>query len=141
MRAWTSRFHSRMRNFLVSPLVYIRPSFSTPTSVDILDIDIQAAQLISDADDKLATFKHLAQNFPRYAGALARRVTISPDVLEEIAENQPRARAGVNLVWLNGIALEEKDLTPFGYVSVFNPPRTPSRLLDPIFGSPLTLVL
>ena len=116
--------------------------YTTPLTPDELSaIGIQAAQLIADASDPLATLKHLAQNFPRYASALARRVTISPDVLEEIAENQPRARAGVNLVWLNGIALEEKDLTPFGYVSVFNPPRTPSRLLDPIFGSPLTLVL
>ena len=42
---------------------------------------------------------------------------IDPAVLEEIAQNQPRARGGVNLVWLNGIALDEKDLTPLGCVS------------------------
>ena len=60
--------------------------------------------------------KHLAQNIPRYAGALARRVPIDPELLEELAANQPRARGGVNLAWLNGVSLEEKDLNPFGYV-------------------------
>ena len=80
------------------------------------DIDLQAVQLIYGAEDKLATLKHLAQNFPRYAGALSRRVPIDPAVFEEIAENQPRVRGGLNLAWLNGVSLEEKDMTPFGYV-------------------------
>ena len=48
--------------------------------------------------------------------ALGRRVPIGPEVLEERAANQPRARGSVNLARLNGVLLEEKDLNPFGWV-------------------------
>ena len=60
-------------------------------------------------------------------------------VLEEIAQNQPRARGGVNLVWLNGIALEEKDLTPLGCVSRCCPSLPPSIPL--LSGRALTVCL
>ncbi len=79
----------------------------------MLEIDLQAAQFIYDSEDKLSTLKHLAQNFPWYASALARRVSVDQLLLEELSTNQPRARGGVNVAWLNGVTLEEKDLNAF----------------------------
>ncbi|TBU43432.1 glycosyltransferase family 24 protein [Dichomitus squalens] len=95
------------------------------TEAELLEIDIQAAQLVYDAPlvDKLTTLKHLSQNFPRYAGALAHRVPIQEDLLEEIAANQPRARGGLNAVWLNGVPLEEKDLNPWGLLRLMRRER------------------
>ena len=83
------------------------------------DIGLQATQLIYDAEEpleRLRTLKHLSQNFPRYAGALARRVTVNQSLLEEITENQARAPGGASAVWLNGVSIEEKDWNPFAYV-------------------------
>ncbi|KAI0754012.1 glycosyltransferase family 24 protein [Daedaleopsis nitida] len=94
------------------------------TEEELLQIDMQAAQLIYDSDDKLSTLKHLAQNFPRYAGALARRVAVDPLLLEELAANQPRARGGVNMAWLNGVALDERDMTPFGVLRLLRRERS-----------------
>ena len=62
------------------------------------DIDIQATQLVANAQDKLVVLEHLAQHLPRYAGAPARWGPIDPELLEEPAANQPRARGGMNLV-------------------------------------------
>ncbi|PIL30079.1 hypothetical protein GSI_07656 [Ganoderma sinense ZZ0214-1] len=107
----------------VDPIVTLLQQYPIDESVDVAlplteeelhEIDFQAAQLIYDAEDKhkLRTLKHLAQNFPRYAGALARRVAVFPALLAELAENQPRARGGVTMAWLNGVALDERDMTP-----------------------------
>ncbi len=87
------------------------------------EIDLQAAQLVYDSEDKLSTLKHLAQNFPRYAGALARRIAVSTDLLDELAANQPRARGGVNMVWLNGVALDERNINPFGLLRLLRRER------------------
>ncbi|KAI1789267.1 glycosyltransferase family 24 protein [Ganoderma leucocontextum] len=116
----------------LDPIVTLLQQYPIDESVDVSlplaekelhAIDFQAAQLVYDAEDKLATLKHLAQNFPRYAGALARRVVVQPELLEEIASNQPRARGGVNMAWLNGVALEEKDMTPFGLLKLIRRER------------------
>ncbi|KAH9887933.1 glycosyltransferase family 24 protein [Cubamyces lactineus] len=86
------------------------------TEEELLDIGLQATQLIYDAEEpleRLRTLKHLSQNFPRYAGALARRVTVNQSLLEEITENQARAPGGASAVWLNGVSIEEKDWNSF----------------------------
>ncbi|OSD04995.1 glycosyltransferase family 24 protein [Trametes coccinea BRFM310] len=86
------------------------------TEAELLEIGLQATQLIYDAEEpheRLATMKHLAQNFPRYAGALARRVIVNQSLLNEVAENQARAPGGASAIWLNGVTMEEKDLNPF----------------------------
>ncbi|KAI8974783.1 glycosyltransferase family 24 protein [Trametes punicea] len=87
------------------------------TEEELLDIGLQATQLIYDAEEpreRLATLRHLSQNFPRYAGALARRVTVNQSLLDEIAANQALAPGGASAMWLNGLNLEEKDMSPFG---------------------------
>ncbi|KAI0641470.1 glycosyltransferase family 24 protein [Trametes meyenii] len=96
------------------------------TEAELLEIGLQAAQLIYDAEEprlRLATLKQLSQNFPRYAGALARRVSANASLLAEVAANQALAPGGANAIWLNGIALEEKDLNPFGLLKAIRRER------------------
>lgn len=96
------------------------PRHRPPTHTQAIDIGLQATQLIYDAEEpraRLATLKQLAQNFPRFAGALARRVTVNESLLNEVAENQAKAPGGANAIWLNGAAIEEKDMNPFAYVA------------------------
>ncbi|KAI0715904.1 glycosyltransferase family 24 protein [Cerioporus squamosus] len=116
----------------VDPIVTLLQQYPVDDSVDVtlpltehelLEIDLQAAQLIYDSEDKLSTLKHLAQNFPRYAGALARRVTVDQELLEELSTNQPRARGGVNVAWLNGVTLDEKDLNAFSLLRLLHRER------------------
>ncbi|KAI0628063.1 glycosyltransferase family 24 protein [Trametes polyzona] len=96
------------------------------TEDELLEIGLQATQLIYDAEasrERLATLKQLAQNFPRYAGALARRVTVNQSLLNEVTENQQRAPGGASAFWLNGASVEEKDINPFGLLKAIRKER------------------
>ena len=79
-------------------------------------IGLQAAQIISDAEEPLAILKQLSQNFPKYATSLARQVTVDTELEEEMENNQVVVRGGLNVAWLNGVQLTEKDMNPFAYV-------------------------
>lgn len=80
------------------------------------EIGLQAAQIISDAEEPLSILKQLSQNFPRYATPLARQVTVDEELAEEVESNQAIARGGTSVAWLNGVQLTEKDMNPFAYV-------------------------
>lgn len=43
-------------------------------------------------------------------------MTVNESLLNEVAENQAKAPGGANAIWLNGAAIEEKDMNPFAYV-------------------------
>lgn len=95
--------------------------YSTPLTPDeLLQIGFQSAQLFYDSDNALATLKHLSQNFPKYASAVARRVTVNPELEEEIQGNHAKAQPGVSMVWLNGVIVPETDMNPFSYVLTCN---------------------
>lgn len=97
-------------------------SSSSPLTPHPAGIGLQATQIISDAADPLSILKQLSQNFPRYATALARQVAVDAALAEEAADNQAVVRGGLNVAWLNGVQLAEKDMNPFAYV-----PAHPSR--------------
>ena len=62
----------------------------------------------------LAFLKQLAQDFPRYASAIARRVTVSQDIQDELATNMMRVQSGGGThVWLNGGAVPPDSMNPF----------------------------
>ncbi|KIP02024.1 glycosyltransferase family 24 protein [Phlebiopsis gigantea 11061_1 CR5-6] len=98
--------------------------YTTPlTDDELLNIGLQAAQLAVDAPDALTTIRQLAQNFPRYASAIARRVVVSETVEEEIANNQAKAQGGISVVWLNGAQLSEADMNPFSLLGILRKER------------------
>ena len=84
---------------------------------------MKATQIIVDSSDPLRTLLDLAQNFPRYAGALARRVPVSSALLEEVGGNQQRARGGMSMAWLNGVAIDERDMNPFALLRLLRRER------------------
>ena len=90
------------------------------TKEELLNIGLQAAQLIADAaasaDDSvgpLSTLKQLAQNFPRYAASLARRVTVTDGLAAEVTKNHAKAQGGVSMAWLNGAVVGEGNSDAF----------------------------
>lgn len=64
----------------------------------------------------MQALKHLSQDFPRYAGHIARRTIVPEELVAEIESNQMKAQGGVSMLWLNGLAVPESDVTPLGYV-------------------------
>ena len=84
-----------------------------PTSLELLQIGFQSTQLVYDSEEPLATLRQLAQNFPKYATAIARRVTVKTELEEEVQSNHAKAQPGANMVWLNGLVVPESDMNPF----------------------------
>lgn len=75
---------------------------------------------MADSAEPLDTLTQLAQNFPKYATSIARRVVANENLSEEIRHNQYLAQGGVNMVWLNGAIVTEKDMSSFGYALDYN---------------------
>lgn len=83
------------------------------TTEELSELGAKAIQVITSSSNPLATFVHLAQNFPKYVTSLSRRVVISPGISEELQSNSLRAQSGANIFWLNGMQISPKDVNPF----------------------------
>ena len=97
------------------PEIAVEDPSAPLTANELLTIGIQAAQLLFDAGNQevLPTLKKLAQDFPKYALDLARRVTINEGLDAELLSNQVKAQGGVSMAWLNGVIIQEGDWNPF----------------------------
>jgi len=77
---------------------------------EISAIGLVASQLILKADNKLEMLRHIAQDFPRYALALARGGAQYDDELAaEVNTNHLRVGPGVSVLWLNGMMVQDLD--------------------------------
>ncbi|KAH8113837.1 UDP-glucose:glycoprotein glucosyltransferase-domain-containing protein [Phellopilus nigrolimitatus] len=104
----------------------ISPSLSEE---ELLNIGIQATQLITNSSNPLATLAQLSQNFPKYAVSLARRVVVNENVHNEVLDNQMRAQGGASAMWLNGLAVQDSDQTPLGLIRLLRKERGTMRAL------------
>jgi hypothetical protein len=88
----------------------------------VVEIGVQAAQLILDSPNALTTLKQLSQDFPKYTASLARRVVPKVELREEVRHNSLKAQPGLSAVWLNGASVPETKMNPFSYVCSFCTP-------------------
>ncbi|KAI6106945.1 glycosyltransferase family 24 protein [Pisolithus croceorrhizus] len=54
-----------------------------------------------------ALLRTLSTSFPLYATSLARKITVSGELKDEVHENWAKSAPGANMVWVNGRALNE----------------------------------
>jgi UDP-glucose:glycoprotein glucosyltransferase len=87
-------------------------------------LGFQATQLIADSSEPLATLAQLSQNFPKYMAALSRRVVVNESLQVEVHMNQLKAQPGINMFWLNGGTVSEKDINPLGLLRLVRKERT-----------------
>ena len=55
----------------------------------------------------------ISQNFPKYATSLARRITVDEELETELKGNWQKLQDGFSAVWLNGMVLQNSDVTVF----------------------------
>ncbi|TFY65772.1 hypothetical protein EVG20_g5315 [Dentipellis fragilis] len=83
----------------------------------------QTTQLVKDSETPFATFKQLIEDFPKYMTAIARRVTVSQELTHEVRVNSMKTQAGMSLAWLNGGAVSDADMNPFGLLRLLRKER------------------
>ncbi|THV04765.1 glycosyltransferase family 24 protein [Dendrothele bispora CBS 962.96] len=106
------------------PEITTAPDASTPLTEDeLVEIGLKASQLISESSEPLLTLLQLSQNFPKYATSLSRRVVVNEAFADELHSNQLRVQGGINLLWLNGVPVPEKEVNPFGLLRILKKER------------------
>jgi UDP-glucose:glycoprotein glucosyltransferase len=83
-----------------------------PSSGAAAELGVKSTQLVMDSQVPLDTLTYLSQNFPKYATAIARRVRVNQSLETEALENNMKAQPGVNIFWMNGAQIDEKDINP-----------------------------
>jgi UDP-glucose:glycoprotein glucosyltransferase len=106
------------------PVNITAPDANSPlTSDELLEIGLKSTQLISDSREPLRTLTQLAQNFPKYATSVARRVVASDQLEAEVQQNQFKVQGGISMAWLNGASVTENDMNPFSLLRLFRKER------------------
>lgn len=90
---------------------------------EVAGLGVQAVSLIQSSPDPLSALVHLAQDFPRYSAALARRIPFNEETISEIQTNQMNARLG-DSVWINGRNLKATDMDAFRLLDIIREERT-----------------
>ncbi|KAF5311086.1 hypothetical protein D9619_007791 [Psilocybe cf. subviscida] len=91
------------------------PESSVPlTTEELTKLGSNTAQIIADSADPLSVLTQIAQNFPKYASALGRRLIANESIEEELHNNSLRVQRGGNAMWINGLMVDLKDAHPFG---------------------------
>ncbi|KAF9478976.1 hypothetical protein BDN70DRAFT_807681 [Pholiota conissans] len=88
------------------------------TTEELQNLGVNAAQIIAESSDPLNILTQLSQNFPKYVTALARRVNANESISEELHNNSLRIQQGLSVMWLNGLQVDLKDVTPFGVLKL-----------------------
>jgi len=63
--------------------------------------------------EPLKALMEISQNFPKYATSLARRITVDEELETELKGNWQKLQDGFSAVWLNGMVLQNSDVTVF----------------------------
>jgi UDP-glucose:glycoprotein glucosyltransferase len=93
------------------------------TAEELAELGSQAVQIIASSPKPLTTLIHLAQNFPKYATSLSRRVVTNSSVADELQSNSLKVSKDISMFWLNGLQIDAKDVNPFGLLRLLKKER------------------
>jgi UDP-glucose:glycoprotein glucosyltransferase len=80
---------------------------------DLSDLGYKAASFIMGSRDPLETLLRLVQDFPKHAASIA-ATEINPNITEELRGNWDMfAGPGKNLMWINGLRMDESQINVF----------------------------
>lgn len=90
---------------------------------ELKDLGLKAGSFIMHSDSPFDTLLKLTQDFPKYSTSLASH-NISQDFLKEYRANRATlVPGGVNVLWMNGVQLVERQLDAFTLVDLLRRER------------------
>lgn len=105
------------------PLSHYSPDIQPLKLGEIVDLSVQAAQYIAQSANPLETLVKVSQDFPKHS-ALISKVRLNESFSDEINTIQSRHIApGGNAIWLNGLPLEDEQMSPLALLRMLRRER------------------
>lgn len=93
------------------------------TQAELASLGLNAASLIMKSEEPLETLIKFTQDFPKYSSYMASNEA-SPEFIEEQRANLGiMVPSGVNVLWMNGVQLIERQIEPFNLVDMLRRER------------------
>ena len=97
------------------------------SSSEVARLGFNTVSYVADSDDPLDTLVKLSQNFPKYSSAVAAHNASSSLVKEIRANRAHMLPPGVNVMWINGVQVDPRDMDAF---SLLDQLRRERRLIE-----------
>lgn len=90
---------------------------------ELSSLGLKAASFIQRSDDPFQTLVKLAQDFPKFSGFIA-SCNASNEFIGDFESNEVQmVPGGVNVLWMNGIQLIERQIDPFSLADMLRRER------------------
>ncbi len=94
------------------------------SSKEVLGLGLKAASFVMASDDPFGTLLKVSQDFPKHSLAITRRNT-STDFVDEHRRNRDTLLpAGFNVIWMNGMQIEARQMDAFTLLERLRRERT-----------------
>lgn len=90
---------------------------------ELRDLGLKAGSFIMQSGNHFDTLLKLTQDFPKYSTSLSTHNTSQDFVREHKANRASLVPAGVNVLWMNGVQLVERQMDAFSLVDVLRRER------------------
>jgi len=102
---------------------------------ELSPLGMKAAAYIMKSDSPFETLLKLTQDFPKYSTSLGGQNVTSEFEAEHLANREVLVPAGLNVVWMNGVQLVDRQIQPFGLVDLL---RRERKLINGVLDLGLT---
>lgn len=83
------------------------------SSKDLLGLGLKTASFVMDSDNPLGTLMKVSENFPKHSSALTKRNATTDFVKEHRSNRELFLPAGYNVVWMNGMQVQGRQMDAF----------------------------
>ncbi|KAK3934380.1 UDP-glucose:glycoprotein glucosyltransferase [Diplogelasinospora grovesii] len=98
-------------------------------------LGMKAASYIMQSDSPFETLLKLTQDFPKYSTSLGAHNVSKEFETEHEKNRMVLAPAGMNILWMNGVQLIDREIQPFGLIDML---RRERKLIDGVLDLGLT---
>ncbi|KAK0648772.1 UDP-glucose:glycoprotein glucosyltransferase-domain-containing protein [Cercophora newfieldiana] len=102
---------------------------------ELSPLGMKAASYIMKSDSPFETLLKLTQDFPKYSTSLGGQDVSSEFEAEHLANREVLVPTGMNVLWMNGVQLVDRQIQPFGLVDLL---RRERKLINGVLDLGLT---
>jgi UDP-glucose:glycoprotein glucosyltransferase len=96
---------------------------------ELLSLGLKASSFVMQSDNPFETLIKLSQDFPKFSTAMAAHNASSEFLAEHSANRAQLVPAGVNVLWMNGVQIVERQVDAFSLLDIL---RREKKLIDSV---------